>query len=123
MALRKSEEQLRLVTDALPVCIAYADSEQRYQFNNKTYEEWFGRSRAELKGRHIKEVLGEPAYEAIRGHVEGALSGQAVSYESTLSLGGKERHVLANYVPHVGERGETKGYFALVTDITERKRA
>ena len=39
VALRKSEEQLRLVTDALPVCIAYADSEQRYQFNNKTYKE------------------------------------------------------------------------------------
>ena len=70
-----------------------------------------------------QEVLGEPAYEAIRGHVEAALSGQEVSYETTLSLGGKERHVLANYVPHVGERGETKGYFALVTDITERKRA
>ena len=44
MALRKSEEQLRLVTDALPVCIAYADSEQRYQFNNKTYKEWLGGS-------------------------------------------------------------------------------
>ena len=122
-ALRKSEEQLRLVTDALPVCIAYADSEQRYQFNNKTYEEWFGRSQTELQGRHIKEVLGPSAYEAIRGHVEAALSGQAVSYETTLSLGAKERHVLANYVPHVGEQGETKGYFALVTDITDRKRA
>ena len=122
-ALRESEEQLRLVTDALPVCIAYTDSEQRYQFNNKTYEAWFGRSRTELKGRHIKEVLGVSAYEVIRGHVEAALSGQAVSYETSLFLGGKERHVLANYVPHVGEQGETKGYFAFVTDITQRKRA
>ncbi len=122
-ALRVSEEQLRLVTDALPVCIAYADSEQRHQFNNKTYEAWFGRSRTELKGRHIKEVLGVSAYEVIRGHVEAALSGQAVSYETSLFLGGKERHVLANYVPHVGEQGETKGYFAFVTDITQRKRA
>ena len=119
----KSEGQLRIVTDALPVCISYADSEQRYQFNNKTYEDWFGRSSSELKGLRIKDVIGDSAYETIRKHVETALSGQAVSYESTLSLGGQQRHVLANYVPDIGERGETKGYVALITDITERKQA
>ena len=86
-ALRQSEEQLRVITDALPVCIAYADSKQRYQFNNKTYEDWFGRSRAELKGLQIKEVAGASTYQAILPHIEAALSGQAVTYESTLSLG------------------------------------
>jgi len=40
-----------------------------------------------------------------------------------LSLGGKQRHVLANYIPDIGEQGATNGYFALITDITERKNA
>ena len=122
-ALRKSEEQLRLVTDALPVCIAYADSEQRYQFNNRTYEDWFGLGHEELRGRRIKEVLGSLAYEAIRGYIETVLSGKAVSYETTLVLGGRERHVRAEYAPHLGEQGETKGYVALVTDITAHRQA
>ena len=40
--ITSAEEQLRLVTDALPVLISYVDTEQRYRFNNKAYEEWFG---------------------------------------------------------------------------------
>jgi len=122
-SLRKSEEQLRLITDALPVCIGYTDSEQRYQFNNKAYEEWFGVSRSEFRGRHVKEVLGASTYEAIRGYVQQALAGRPVSFETTLLLGGQERHVLANYIPHVGQQGETQGYFALIRDITQLKQA
>ncbi len=34
-ALRRSEEQLRLITNALPVFIAYVDDQQQYRFNNK----------------------------------------------------------------------------------------
>ena len=115
-AVRQSEEQLRLVTNALPVCIAYADSQQRYLFNNKTYEDWFGRTSDQLKGLTIKEVLGEQAYEA-------ALSGRRISYEASVPLGGKQRDILAEYIPHVNPQGEVKGYVALVTDITELKRA
>lgn len=122
-ALRKSEEQLRLVTDALPVCIAYTDSEQRYRFNNSTYEDWFGFGRNELIGRHVKEVLGSTAYESICGHIETVLSGKAVSYQSTLLLGGTERHVLVEYVPHLDDQGETQGYVALTTDISARVQA
>jgi len=123
-ALRESELQLRLVTDAFPALITYVDSGQCYRFNNKTYEEWFGYSRKEVYGKHIKEVLGEETYQAIRKYVEAVLSGEKVTYESIFPyrVGGK-RHVSATYIPHFGERGEVKGYFALVHDITERKRA
>ncbi len=121
--LQNSKEQLRLITDSLPVCISYVDAEQRYQFNNKTYESWFGLSRSELKGRHLKEVLGASAYETIQGPAEEALSGRAVTFETVLPyIGAGERHVLANFVPDVADRGKVKGFFVLVTDITERNR-
>lgn len=121
--LIRSEEHLRVVTDALPVCVAYADAEQRYRFNNRAYEEWFGRSRAEISGRRIKDVIGDDAYSRIRAYVEKALSGQAVSYETTLMLAGKQRYVSAEYVPHIDEHGRPLGYVALVSDITSRKAA
>jgi PAS domain S-box-containing protein len=123
-ALRGSEEQLRLITDSLPVLISYVDSEQRYRFVNKAYEDWYGLSREEIYGRHIEEVLGEAAYRVMRGHVEGVLSGRQVTYEMLLPYkSGGARYVSAMYVPNFDEQGKVKGFFALVTDITEKRKA
>jgi PAS domain S-box-containing protein len=122
-ALQKSEDQLRLITDALPVLISYVDSGQRYRFNNKAYEEWFGHSRTEVCGRHIKEVLGESAYQSVKRYVETVLSGQEVTFERVVPYkDAGPRFVNANYIPHFGEQGEVKGFFTLISDITERKR-
>jgi PAS domain S-box-containing protein len=121
-ALRHSEEQLRLITDALPVLISYVDAQQHYRFNNRAYEDWLGQSRTEISGRHIQEVLGEAAYQQIRGHVGAALSGQQVTFEQEIPYkGGSPRWVSATYIPHVGKRGEVKGFFASIADISERK--
>ena len=74
-ALQQSEAQLRLITDAVPALIAYVDSNQRFRFNNMAFERWFGLTREQVHGRHLKEVLGELAYQAINEHVEQALAG------------------------------------------------
>jgi PAS domain S-box-containing protein len=121
-ALRESENQLRLMADSLPVLISYVDSEERYQFNNKAYEEWFGQPRADVTGRHVKDITGEPAYSALRPYLKAALSGKKVSFEGEMPYKhGGARYVSATYVPD-SVNGEVKGLFALVTDITERKR-
>jgi PAS domain S-box-containing protein len=123
-ALRGSEDQLRLITESLPVLISYVDSEQCYRFVNKAYEDWYGLLKEEIYGRHIKEVLGESAYQVIRGDVEGVLSGRQITYETLFPyIGGDIRYVSAIYVPHFDEQGKVKGFFALVTDITEKKKA
>lgn len=123
-ALRASETQLHQLMDALPVCISYIDAEQHYNFNNKTYEGWFGLPRAEIQGKHIKEVLGESGYRAIRSYIEAALSGQQVSFEDVVPFkDGRMRYLNATYVPHFGEQGEVRGFFVLSIDTTERKQA
>jgi PAS domain S-box-containing protein len=121
--LTESESHLRLMADSLPALISYVDSEQRYIFNNKAYEEWFGQERTEVTGRYIREVLGESVYQTIRAYVEAALTGKTVSFEQELPYKwGGTRYVSASYVPDFGEHGEVRGIFALVNDITERKR-
>ena len=123
-ALRLQEEQLRLVIDAVPALISYVDSEQRYQFTNKGYEEWFGQSRDEVRGKHLIEILGTVAYESIRPHVNQALAGNKVSFASWLDYkGAGKRHVQINYEPHVDEQGNVRGFLAFILDLTERKRA
>jgi PAS domain S-box-containing protein len=64
--LVKSEQRLRLITNALPVLIAYVDSDQRYRFNNDAYLAWFGISSQDALGRSIREVVGERFFQSVR---------------------------------------------------------
>ena len=121
-ALRRSEEQLRLTTDSLPALICYVDPEQRYCFNNQTYETWFQRPCAALKGRYIWEVVGHEYYTHVQPHIETVLSGQRVSFESELTTpDGQSRCLLVTYIPEVDDDGKIKGFFGLTNDISDRK--
>ncbi|HEY9627052.1 MAG TPA: PAS domain-containing protein [Coleofasciculaceae cyanobacterium] len=121
--LRRREEDWRLITNALPALIAYVDKDHYYRFNNQTYEAWFEQPAASFTGRHIREVLGEVAYEIVRPYMEQAFSGQRVTFESQIPYRtGGVRYIRADYVPHINTQGEVEGYFSLITDISERKR-
>ena len=119
-ALRHNEERLRLITDALPVCISYIDEQQRYRFANKNYERWFGYSQEAILGKHIQEVIGATAYETVQGYIEQALAGEPVTYETEIPYPSGTRFIEANLVPDwQGER--VRGYYALINDISVRK--
>ncbi|WP_427158650.1 ATP-binding protein [Aliinostoc sp. HNIBRCY26] len=121
-ALRQNEEQLRLITNALPVLIAYVDDQQCYRFNNQAYHDWLGQSPGEIYGFHLRQVWGEDCYRRMRVYVEVALSGQAVTYENEIVLkDGNLRSVDVTYIPHLDEQNMVKGFFALSSDISDRK--
>jgi PAS domain S-box-containing protein len=118
-ALRERESELRLITDAVPVLISYVDADGRYRFNNRAYEEWFGQPAASVAGKHLREVMGEAAYEAARPYVEAALAGQPASYERLIPYrAGGSRYVRATMVPDRDDSGTVRGFVALVTDLT-----
>ena len=121
-ALRRSEEQLRLITNALPVLIAYVDEHQRYRFNNKAYEDWLGQSPSDIYGSNIQTVWGSECYERMQIHVKLALLGQAVTYENEITLkDGLPCSVNVTYIPHLDEQNKVIGFFALTSDISDRK--
>ena len=122
--LRKREQEIGVLADNVLALFSYVDAGGRYQFVNKRYEEWFGTPRTEIIGRHLTQVLGEATYERIREHVEGVLRGEHVRFEDALPYRkGGTRWVTADYVPDTDDAGKVIGFFALVTDITEQKRA
>ncbi|BAZ00127.1 multi-sensor hybrid histidine kinase [Tolypothrix tenuis PCC 7101] len=122
--LRQKEEQLRLITNAVPVFISYIDNQQCYRFNNKKYAEWYGVASSELHGKHIKEVVGEATYKTIRPYIETVLSGETVTYEVEISPpDGSSRYIQGAYVPHFSPDGTVEGFVALISDITESKQA
>ncbi|WP_019498941.1 GAF domain-containing protein, partial [Pseudanabaena sp. PCC 6802] len=121
-ALRRSEEQLRSITNALPVLIAYVDDRQMYRFNNKAYEEWLGQLPGNIYGHHLQDVWGEECYMRMYPYVQATLSGCTVTYENEIVLGdGNSRSVNVTYIPHIDEERNVKGFFSLASDISDRK--
>ena len=120
-ATHRSEQQLRLITDALPVLISYVDASKHYQFANQAYEEWFGRRPL---GKHIEEVLGTSTYKKISSNVDKVFEGKLVNFETELPYhDGGARFVNATYVPDFESEGKVRGFFVLAQDITDQKEA
>jgi PAS domain S-box-containing protein len=102
---------------------SYVDSEQRYRFINRNYENAHVLPQEQIIGKHVREVLGDSAYELAQEHIETVLSGQRVIYEAAFPLRSRMSWMTVTYVPDLDEDGKAKGFFTLVTDITDRKKA
>ncbi|MBE9556710.1 MAG: PAS domain-containing protein [Proteobacteria bacterium] len=121
-ALRKREEQLRTITDNLPVLIVRWDRDMRYRFANRPAEQWYSRPASEIVGKTIPEVFGEKAYETVRWAIETGLSGETIRFEQQLAYpDGVTRDVEIAYIPDRAADGEVLGCFALVQDVSDRK--
>jgi diguanylate cyclase (GGDEF)-like protein/PAS domain S-box-containing protein len=118
LALRQSEERLRVIADNVPALVSYVDSAERYVFNNRVYEEWLNLPREQITGRTVRDVWGEERYRELQPNIARALRGERVTYEYTAGDPGVERHILAGYVPEFDAEGRVKGFFVLGSDIT-----
>jgi two-component system, OmpR family, sensor histidine kinase VicK len=123
VALRRSEEQLRTIANSLPVLIAYVDRKQHYRFNNEAYQTWFGLSPDRILGLSLTDVHSLEEYAAIRPHVERVLAGEIVTYEHDLTfIDGLIHSLSVTYIPHFDrDKQKIVGFFALTSDISERK--
>jgi len=120
--LRRSQGQLQLITDALPVCVSYVDRDIRYQFVSAAYERWFGRSKQELLGCRVEDVVGADAYNVVGPYVERALGGETVTFQEEVPYRDSQtRSVEATYTPHISADGRVAGFVALISDVSERR--
>lgn len=122
MALRHSEEKLRMVTDNARVGLVMVDRDRRYTFANDTYAEILGLPSAAIIGQSVADVLA-PLYEdQIRPRLDRAMAGERVAYELTRPTPAGPRHYAVRYEP-TKTHGEVSLVVVVLTDITERKQA
>ncbi len=120
---RLAVPQLLSALDRLPAMVAYWDSDLRNHIANSAYLEWFGVAPSEMRGMHIRDLLGPEFYESNLPYIRGALSGEAQLFDRVLiDAFGRTRHTQASYIPDI-VAGVVKGFVVLVTDITERVHA
>ncbi|MCU1324550.1 MAG: sensor signal transduction histidine kinase [Acidobacteriaceae bacterium] len=118
--LERSESQLRLITDAIPAYIAYVDTNLRYVFINRTYQEAFGKPLDEIVGHSAAEVLGE-SYAGPKPYLKAALAGLEGRFETRMATVQGERILSVVHIPDRDSRGRVRGIVIQGHDITERK--
>ena len=123
-ALRLSELQMRLISDNVPALIAYFDAGLRCFFCNKAYAEWFGGTPGQFQGRHLQDITGTEFFAQVAPQFASAFAGENVSYEQQHRMkDGGTGHLQVALAPHRDSADKVVGVYALVADITQRKRA
>jgi PAS domain S-box-containing protein len=121
--LDAARRDLRNILDALPSMVGYWDQQQRNRFANAAYLKWFGLTPEQVSGKTLCELLGAQIYDLNRDHIERALLGEAQAFEREIpGTDGVTRYSLARYIPDRVD-GEVRGFYALVHDVTEVRRA
>jgi PAS domain S-box-containing protein len=124
-ALQEHERLLQHMLDGVPGLVGYWSEDLTNRFANRAYGEWFGMSSAELRGKHIRELLGAEIYRKNLPFIEGALRGEKQCFERELpmpSAPGEFRVTEAHYLPDLVD-GHVCGFFVMVFDITAIKRS
>jgi len=123
-ALAEREALLALVSNRLPACVSYIDSEERYRFVNGTYREWFGIEPSQIIGRQMRELLGDAVYETRRAPVLTALRGESVRFVAPTRIAdGRIIESEIVYIPDVDASGRVRGFVGMIRDITEQMAA
>lgn len=120
--VRLSDNQLRLVTNAIPALISYVDNTGQYRFVNQKFTEWFDLPTDEVIGKSPRDVFGARAYKVLKPRIDEALAGQNCFFETVLNyetIG--PRYVHISYISDVGADGTVYGYYGLTQDMTDLK--
>ncbi len=116
---RRAGVRLQFIADNVPALVSYVDAGERYRFANRTYQQWFGLAPRDMLGRTIEEVWDARRYAEVKPHVERALRGEQVEYESATTGMDGARTLHTTYVPDVGPGGKVRGFFNLGSDISQ----
>ena len=121
---QEEARRLRVLFDHLPALIGYWDRDLRNVVANEAYVDWFGVHPEEMRGRHLREIVGEQVYAQNEPHVLRALAGEGQQQfvRTLVADDGSTQYSQVTYTPDEVD-GEVVGLFVLVADVTERVEA
>lgn len=118
--LEQREEDLRLITDALPALIGYVDEATLYRFCNAQHGRWLGVPPERVRGRTLEEVLGADVVRAARDRWASVRAGRTARFEAQVRTLAGVRDMDLTLVPHMHD-GAYQGVYVLALDVTDRK--
>jgi len=123
-ALRSSEERYRNLVENMDEGIVLVDGEMRVTYGNPAVGRLLGLPPEQLLGRSILEVIIPQHHETLRKEQEKRRQGFGSTYElRARRADGSLLDLQVTSSPRYDSEGDFAGSFALLMDITERRRA
>jgi diguanylate cyclase (GGDEF)-like protein/PAS domain S-box-containing protein len=120
-AVERIHEIVLELVDHLDAMVAYWDINQVCVFANNAYHAWFGKTREQIVGFTLENLLG-PLYPLNLPYIRAAYAGERQVFERAIpSPSGSIRHSLATYTPRIVD-GRVQGIFVHVADVTVLKK-
>lgn len=99
---------------------SYIDENLVYKYVNPRYSDWFGLSTEEIVGKKVIDLIGNEAYEEIAHHLQRALDGEEVTYETKMPYANRSSiFVRTHLMPDIDEDGQVNGIIAMIEDFSE----
>ena len=122
-ALRKSEKRYRLLVESMNEGMGMLDKRASLKYLNDKFCEILGYQKDELIGRPIVDFLLEPDQTIFKEHFDKRKKGKSTRYEMTFIRKDKRKvPTIISGTPIIDHGKHFEGAFAVVTDITERKK-
>jgi len=103
--------------------LAFVDANYVYQSVNDAYCSIFSRSKEEIVGQTIAQIVGEEYFNSImKPNFDDALLGKSIDYESMLTINGNKLYLQVNYEPYYSIDNEIIGVVINVVDLTRYKK-
>jgi diguanylate cyclase (GGDEF)-like protein/PAS domain S-box-containing protein len=122
-ALRESEARYSMLIQNIGEGICFVDIGEQFIFANPAAEGIFGVPPGGLVGHSLRELTTPEQYSLIEEQTRRRQAGETGTYEHEIyRADGQLRRLLVTAVPQFGDQGQFTGAFAVLRDITERKR-
>ncbi len=123
-ALRESEQSVRLYTDNAPAMLIYIDSDMVIRFANRAYADFYGKPMQQVINHKISHLLGSEEYQRCLPQILNALNGTRQEYEDEFPRYDNELiYLLITYIPDIDEYHQVRGFFGVLQDISQRRKA
>jgi diguanylate cyclase (GGDEF)-like protein/PAS domain S-box-containing protein len=125
LAQRRANEirlrQYERIVSATHDGIALLDRNYIYRVVNQVYLDWNQKSRDEIVGHSVADLLGADAFHRqIKPSLDRCFGGEVVQYQDWFTYGNQQRrYVLVTYAPYSDQTGQITGVVVTTRDITD----
>lgn len=120
---RRTEKQLRDITEHLPALVGQFDREERCLFANRVARNYLGLDAAQMGTLAFRAVVGEDSYAQHEPHIRRVLQGQPSHFEGHIVRKGRDVHFQVQLVPQLDDAGAVQGFYAMTFDVTAVRQA
>ena len=121
--MRRTEEECRVVLDAIPFHVAMQGADRRFRKVNAAGERLLGLSRDRILGSHVGDIVPAEVWRLLKPAEDKALGGKMAEMDVQTDFARRDGCYRAYYSPHVDAFGMVHGFVSCLIDVTDRRRA